>query len=112
MDLILSLYTKLKVTERNFLNLLRSLSFCYYILNNRIFGKGDTIWILKILSIFLSLECSEYSNKVIMNRDKYKSAALFSVLVTEYEKSRSLVTLNQLLSVLKEEFLERDNGRK
>ena len=112
MDLALTLYIKLKTAERSCIYFFRSLSFCYFILKNRIFGRGDTIWILKIISFFLSFECSEYSDKVIMNRDKYKSAALFSVLVNEYEKSKSKIVLNQLLQVLKEEFLERDNGRK
>ena len=91
----------------------KTLGFCYFLFHEKIFGVGNTLNILKILQLYLSFECDYCSDKLIMNRDKYKSAALFSVLVNEYLKNRSEVTLSQLLSVLKEEFIKRDiDGRK
>ena len=91
----------------------KTLSFCYFLFHEKIFGVGNTLNILKILQLYLSFECDYCSDKLVMNRDKYKSAALFSVLVNEYLKNRSEVTLSQLLSVLKEEFIRRDSdGRK
>lgn len=112
MDILLTLYVKVKIIERNIIHTLRAWSFCYFIIHNKVFGRGSPIWILKILQLFLSFECSEYSDKIIMNRTKYESAALFSSLVNEYEKNKSQVVLNQLVSILKTDFLERDNGRK
>ena len=91
---------------------LKTLSFCYFAFRWKIFGTGDMICMLNMLQLYLSYECDYCSDKIIMNRNKYKSAALFSVLVKEYAKNGSDVVLSQLLSVLKEEFIKRDiNGR-
>ena len=91
---------------------LKTLSFCYFAFRWKIIGTGDMTRMLNMLQLYLSYECDYCSDKIIMNRDKYKSAALFSVLVKIYIEKGSDVTLAQLLSVLKEEFIKRDkDGR-
>ena len=48
-----------------------------------------------------------------MGRSLVKSSLLFQALVDTYQETKSDVTLNQLLEVLKEEFIKREeNGRK
>ena len=48
-----------------------------------------------------------------MNRDVCQSAALLSVLIDKWFVSESNATLNQIIQVLKTEFIEREkNGRK
>ena len=112
-NFILLLFIKAKLFPKRVLSILRTLSFCYFSFKWKIFGSGDPLNILRILKLYLSYECSEYSDKYIMSRDKYTSAGLFTSLVDKYIETQSIVTLNQLLSVLKEEFIERDNnGRK
>ena len=112
-NFILILFIKAKLFPKRILSIFRTLSFCYYSFKWRIFGSGDPLNILRILKLYLSYECEEYSDKFVMSRSKYMSAALFSSLVDKYVETKSTVTLNQILSVLKEEFIERDNnGRK
>jgi hypothetical protein len=48
-----------------------------------------------------------------MNRNAGQSTALLGVLIDKWFEDHSIVTLNQILEVLKNEFIEREkNGRK
>lgn len=86
-----------------------------YFLCKGIFGSSSPEVVLKLICKFLALEAPFYSEKVVMGRDINKSIKLFNVLVSSYIETKSEITLNQILEVLKREFLQRENkhnGRK
>ena len=86
-----------------------------YFLCKGIFGSSSPEVVLKLICKFLTLEAPFYSEKVVMGRDVNKSIKLLNVLVSSYVETKSEITLNQILEVLKREFLQRENkhnGRK
>ena len=86
-----------------------------YILSKGIFGSSSPDVILKLMCKFVALEAPFYSDKIVMNRSMEKSILLLSSLITSYLETKSDVTLDQIFTVLKEEFLRRENknhGRK
>lgn len=112
-DIILRGYIKLQT----FLSWLRSVyrlyHFTKYLYKNDIFLKGDPKLILRVIQEFTFWSFREYGDTRVMNRDACESAALLSVLINKWFVSESNVTLNQIMQVLKTEFIEREkNGRK
>ena len=86
-----------------------------YFLRKGIFGSNSPEVILQIIKKFVSLEAPFYSDKIVMNRSMEKSILLLSSLITSYLETKSDITLDQIFTVLKEEFLRRENknhGRK
>ena len=66
--------------------------------------------ILKLISEYIRIECPFYEcTKIVKSRDVQKSSMLLSNLINSYVETSSEVTLNQILDVLKEEFLKRGN---
>ena len=82
-----------------------------YFLRKGIFGSSSPEVILNVIKKFVSLEAPFYSNKVVMNRSMEKSILLLSSLITSYLETKSDVTLDQILTVLKEEFLRRESKK-
>lgn len=86
-----------------------------YFLSKGIFGSNSPEVVLKMICKFVTLEAPFYSQKVVMGRSISKSIELLNTLVTSYLETKSEVTLDQILEVLKREFIQRENknnGRK
>lgn len=86
-----------------------------YFLSKGIFGSNSPEVVLKMICKFVTLEAPFYSNKIVMGRSMKKSIELLSVLIPSYIETKSEVTLDQILEVLKREFLQRESknyGRK
>lgn len=82
-----------------------------YFLATLMFKKKSTSTdILKLVTKYVELEAPFYECKTIVkSRDIQGSTALLSNLVRSYAISKSNVALDQILDVLKEEFLKREN---
>ena len=80
-----------------------------YFLCKGIFGSNSPEVILKVIQKFVALEAPFYSNRIKMGRSMNKSIELLSALITSYLETKSNVTLEQIMEVLKEEFLKREN---
>ena len=112
-DIILRVYVKMKLFRDWLINLDRLLNFSYYLYKNDIFRKGDPKLILKVIQEFTFWSFREYSDKRVMNRDACQSAALLGVLINKWFEDQSKTTLDQIMQVLRIEFIEREsNGRK
>ena len=90
------------------------MNFMCFISYEDIFGKGNPELIFKVLDKFIELEHSNYPDIIKMNRNVSGSYELFRNLINSYLTTKSDVTLEQILTVLKEEFIKRENknGRK
>ena len=100
--------------KRRVFSLINYIKFIYFLCRG-VFGGTTSDVILKVLHKFLALEAPFYSEKVVMGRIMQKSIELLGVLITSYLETKSEVTLDQILEVLKREFLQRENknnGRK
>ena len=77
------------------------------------FGANSPELILKVIMNLVALETPYYKNVIYCGRDIEKSKELLQVLISSYIETKSEVTLNQILEVLKEEFIRREeHGRK
>lgn len=100
--------------KRRVFSLINYIKFTYF-LSKGVFGSTTSEIILKVLYKFLSLEAPFYSQKITMGRSMQKSIELLDALITSYLETKSEVTLDQILEVLKREFIQRENknnGRK
>lgn len=112
-DIILRVYIRAKIIVWNLQMLYKIYAFGTYLYHNRVFHNGDPKDVLKVLQKFIEKAWSEYPDTVVMNRTTVQSAALLGVLIDQYYKTGSNITLEQILEVLKNEFIERKkNGRK
>ena len=70
--------------------------------------------ILRVVQKFVSLQYPFYSKNIVMGRKIGRSYELLNALINSYIKTKSETTLNQIMVVLKEEFIKRseNNGRK
>lgn len=95
-------------------NLINYIKFFYFLSKGKIIGDKNPEVILRAIKIFISLESPRYPNTFYFGRDMIKSSELLQVLIDSYLETKSEVTLDQLLEVLKEEFIRREenNGRK
>lgn len=100
--------------KRRAIGLVNYIKFAYFLCKG-VFGNNSSDMILKVLCKFISLEAPFYSQKIVMGRSMPKSINLLENLVASYIQTRSTVTLDQILEVLKEEFIKREDkkyGRK
>ena len=112
-DIILRVYTRCKILIWNLQMLYKIYLFGKYLYEDRIFHNGNPKDVLKVLQKFVEKAWSEYPDTVVMNRSTVQSAALLGVLIDQYYKTGSNTILEQILEVLKNEFIKREqNGRK
>ena len=79
-----------------------------------IFGGNSPELVLKVIELFVVLEAPLYKNTLYLGRNTTKSARLLQSLIESYFETKSEVTLSQVMTVLKEEIIEREqkDGRK
>lgn len=112
-DFILRVYTNFKITVWNLQILYKIYLLGKYIYTDRILHNGNPKDVLKVIGKFTEKAWAEYPDKVIMGRTPSQSAALLGTLIDKYYETGSNIHLNQILEVLKNEFIERGkNGRK
>ena len=112
-DFILKVYVKAKLTIWNLQMLYKIYLLGRYLYNERVFHNGKPEDVLKVIQKFTEKAWSEYPDKIKMNRTPVQSAALLGVLVKRYYETGSDTILDQILEVLKNEFIKREsNGRK
>ena len=98
--------------KRLVISIINYTKFMYFLCKG-IFGSNSPEVILKMIKKFVTLEAPFYPNTFVMNRSIYKSTELLCALIDSYLATKSEVTLEQILAVLKEEFIKREqNGRK
>jgi len=98
--------------KRLIISIINYTKFMYFLCRG-IFGSNSPEVILKMIKKFVTLEAPFYPNTLVMNRSIYKSTELLCALIDSYLVTKSEVTLEQVLAVLKEEFIKREqNGRK
>lgn len=77
------------------------------------FGDNSPELILKVIMNLVTLESPYYKNIIYCGRSITKSTELLKALINSYIETKSEVTLDQILEVLKEEFIRREeHGRK
>lgn len=112
-DFILRAYTSFKIAVWNLQMLYNIYLLGKYLYADRVFHNGNPKDVLKVISKFTENAWAEYPDKVAMGRTPVQSAALLGVLIKKYYETGSNTYLNQILEVLKNEFIEREkNGRK
>ena len=89
------------------LRIINYVKFTYF-LSDGIFGSGSPRSLLRLISKFTELEAPFYSKRFVMGRGPQKSAELLNSLVEAYARTKSETTLNQILEVLKREFILRE----
>ena len=100
--------------KRRISSIINYIKFVFF-LSTGIFGSNSSEVILKVISKFVALEAPFYSNNIVMGRSMNKSIELLNTLISCYINTKSDVVLDQIVEVLKREFLKREgkgNGRK
>lgn len=72
-----------------------------------VLGKDSPSIVLILIRKFINLEGAYFDADIYLGRSIQKSINLLNSLVEYYEKTKSEITLNQIMTVLKEEFIER-----
>lgn len=98
--------------KRNIIGIFNWIRF--FLTSKKVFGGNSPTLILKIIELFVALEAPLYKDSMYLGRNMSTSVKLFRSLIESYMETKSSVTLNQIMTVLKEEIIEREqnNGRK
>ena len=98
--------------KRNIIGIFNWIRF--FLTSKKVFGGNSPALILKIIELFVVLEAPLYKDSMYLGRSMPTSIKLFCSLVESYLETKSGVTLDQIMTVLKEEIIEREqnNGRK
>ena len=86
----------------------------FFLTSRKVFGGNSPALVLKVIELFVTLEAPLYNDSMYLGRSVPTSVKLFQNLVKSYLETKSEVTLSQIMTVLKEEIIEREqnNGRK
>ena len=80
----------------------------------KIFGGNSPELVLKIIKLYVALEAPLYKDTLYFGRNMITSSKLLESLIDSYFETKSEVTLKQVMTVLKNEIIEREqkDGRK
>ena len=92
----------------NLIAFIESLKFLKELNKLKVFKTNNTEDILRVISTFIMIKVSHYPNTVKMSRDIIGSTALLLALIDLYLEGHSEKHLEQLLEVLKNEFIKRE----
>lgn len=99
--------------KRRVICFINYIKFSYFLVRKRVFGSKSPSVVLEIAKEFLMLQAPLYPNSTFLGRSFPKSAELLKSLVLSYLETKSEITLEQIMEVLKEEFIKRsEHGRK
>ena len=89
-----------------------TIRFIKYLNKIEAFNTDNPAVILKVIQGFLDLVSNTYTDKtIIMSRSINQSSVLLSALIDKWFRDKSNNTLEQILEVIRNEFIGRDNGR-
>ena len=108
-DFILRVYIKYQAFLKDLQMLCKVIWLAEYLYKNRIFHNGDPSLVLRVLQKFTEKAYSEYNEEFVMGRTPLDSTKLLSVLIDRYFETKSKVTLDQILQVLRVEFILRES---
>lgn len=89
-------------------NIIKLLRFSFYLYYQNLFRDGDPQLVLRVIQGYINLESQNYKNSVVYGRTVGTSVKLLSTLIDEYFENKSDKTLDQILEVLKVEFIKRN----
>lgn len=104
---MIKIYVKFKIIFIKICNIIKLFKFSLYLQRNHIFRDGDPKLVLRVIQRFIELEAGNYEQNTVMGRSVPASTKLISTLIDKYFDSKSDRVLNQILEVLKEEFIKR-----
>lgn len=82
--------------------------FTCYLLRIKAFNDNSPATVLRVIQKFIDLSGPTYKEKaVVMGRNTAQSSLLLSALIDKWFKDKSKVALEQILEVLKNEFIGR-----
>ena len=111
-NFLLKVYIRSRVLLWSITNFFRLLTFVKYLHKNKLFGTRDPKFVLKVVQKYIEIESYTYSDKFILSRSKEQSIGLLSVLIDKYMETESDNILEQIIEVLKTDFIKRErNGR-
>ena len=103
---------KIKELGRNLRGTWLTLKFVLYLNSIRAFNNNNPTTILRVAQRFIELAAPTYSDKsFLMGRTLEQSSILFNALADKWFRDKSSNSMEQLLEVLRNEFLGRRNGR-
>ena len=108
----LGIYLKWLTIAKFILKIVAPLKLAYFIYKNEYFGKADPVCTLKVLHKYLTLEKEYFPEVKVKYRDIEESLTLLASLINSYKITGSSYKLGQILTVLREEFLERGENDK
>ena len=89
-----------------------TLKFLTYLNKIKAFNNNDEKTVLRVIQRYIELVTPTYLNSSrIMSRDINQSSMLLSALIDKWFRDKSGVTIEQILEVLRNEFIGRENGR-
>ena len=84
------------------------IEFACYLLKIKAFKDNSPATVLRVIQKFVDLLGPNYKGKaVVMGRSTAQSSLLLSALIDKWYKDKSKVALEQILEVLKNEFIRR-----
>ena len=100
--------------KKKFIGIINCIKFFYFLFKYGAFEGDSPNFILKVIQKFITLESPYYPNTIYLGRSITKSSELLGALIDSYFDTKSEITLNQILEVLKDDFIQRveKNGRK
>ena len=104
---VIELYIKLKVLVYKIYNIFKLLKFSLYLNKQEVFGKGNPQLLLKVIKGYIELDSTSYRNSIVSGRSVSSSVKLIGTLIDEYFESKSDKILDQILEVIKVEFIKR-----
>ena len=104
---MLKAYVKLQVYYVKICNLIRFVTFMSHIWKRKVFNERNPQVVLRVVQEFLIVDCNSYVDTIKNNRSIQASANLISVLIEDYLENKAERTLEQIIEVLKEEFIKR-----
>ena len=93
--------------KQKFINTINYIKFSYFLSKDKIFGSKSPELILRVIKKFIALEYPNYPDVKYLGRSIKNSYDLLAALINSYLITKSETTLNQILEVLKEEFIKR-----
>lgn len=89
-----------------------TLKFLIYLNKIKAFNNNNEKTVLRVLQRYLELVTPTYlNNSQVMSRNICESSMLLSALIDKWFRDKSGITLEQILEVLRNEFIGRENGR-
>ena len=105
---MIKIYLQFKLLIIKICNIIKLLKFSLYLYKNHIFRDGNPQLVLRVIQKFIELESTNYPQNLKVGRSVQASTKLLITLIDEYFNSKSEVVLNQILEVLKTEFVKRN----